>query len=135
MLNNKIIGENFLNTMNLSIEYLKKALENAQFILSKKPRSEEAKKIKADALLNISNAYLVLGKFDKNYNKALRKAEEALKYSKEINYLISEGKCFNLFGNIYFQIKDHKNAEMYFLKDVQICKQVGDFQNLVQSYI
>ena len=96
------MGENFLNTMNLSIEYLKKALENAKFILSKKPRSEEAKKIKADALLNISNAYLVLGKFDKNYNKALRKAEEALKYSKEINYLISEGKCFNLFGNIYF---------------------------------
>ena len=47
MINNKIMGENFLNTMNLSIEYLKKALENAQFILSKKPRSEEAKKIKA----------------------------------------------------------------------------------------
>ena len=136
--NNDEINERFEKKIDASLSFFKKSWDVCENLIKNPENSSDMQHLqmlKADALFNIGNAYLIKGGYDNDfYSKSLDYFTKAREFAHSIGYSLIEGKTYNGTGLTYYNRKNYDLAFKNFLKDEQVCIHEKEYNGLILTY-
>ncbi len=110
-------------SMDLSLEYAKKALAQAQ--------QNKNKKNQAQALMEIGEIYLEVG----IYEQALNNCIQSLGFYEQFEDKKNIANILSNIGNIYLRLKQYDSSKLYFLQAKTIYKEIKNLKGELQVQI
>lgn len=98
---------------------------------------EALKGLEKEYKQEIAGVYMnmaILACHNKNYTESLEALGEATKYMEELDFRLGMFRCYHTYGNVYNELNDLDNAEVFYEKSLEIVQKLDTPQELAYNY-
>lgn len=98
---------------------------------------EALKGLEKEYKREIAGVYMnmaILACHNKNYTESLEALGEATKYMEELDFHLGMFRCYHTYGNVYNELNDLDNAELFYRKSLKIVQKLDNPLGLANTY-
>ncbi|MGB0864089.1 MAG: tetratricopeptide repeat protein [Saprospiraceae bacterium] len=98
---------------------------------------EALKGLEAEYKQEVAGVYMnmaIISYHNRNFTESLEALEEATRYMEELDFHVGMFRCYNTYGNVYNELNELDNAEIFYQKSLKIVQKLNNSQYLANTY-